>query len=119
MAKSESDSNLLGALAYLLGLITGIIMYLAKKDDAFVRFHAIQSILFSIAFFVLNIILTAALGVFALATLGLGIVLIPMLTGLYLLAVVLVWLLLMYKAYQEERYKLPLIGDMAEKYSTK
>jgi len=51
-------SNVIAALTYLLGLVTGIVfLYLEPYDrDEYVRFHARQSIAFSIAWFALNVI---------------------------------------------------------------
>lgn len=43
----DSNQNLLGALAYLGGFVTGIIILLVEKKNKFVRFHAMQSILYS------------------------------------------------------------------------
>ena len=57
---TRPQSRLIAALTYLLGFVTGVIfLYLEPYDkDEFVRFHARQSIVFTIAFIVLNIILS-------------------------------------------------------------
>lgn len=96
------DENLEGALSYFLGFITGILFLLLEKDNKFVRFHAMQSIIVSVLLFVIN----AVLGIIPLFW-----IIMPLigLVGLIL------WLLLMYKAYQGETYKLPTIGDIAAK----
>ena len=90
--------NTAAALSYGLGWITGIIFLLIEKEP-FVRFHAMQSI---ITFGVLNIILFVPL---------IGWVLSPlvMIVGFAL------WLLLIFKAYQGEEFKLPVIGNFAKK----
>jgi uncharacterized membrane protein len=91
-----------GLLCYLLGFVTGIIFLVLEKENRFVRFHAMQSILTFGFFFVLNAILHFIP--------FLGWVLMP-LVGLVAL---IVWILLMMKAYKGEYYKLPIVGDMAE-----
>ncbi len=105
-AKSGSglDQNVAGALAYLLVFITGILFLLIEKNNKFVRFHAMQSTILFVALFVLQVILGITI---------IGIVLLPIVG----LAGLILWLFLMFKAYSGEKYKLPIIGDMAEKNS--
>ncbi len=101
--EKKSDSNFKGAIAYLLGCISGVVLYLVEKEDKYVRFHAVQSTILFGGLFILNIVLMVTL---------VGILLMPI-VGLIALAL---WVFLMYKAYNGEKYKLPYIGDMAEKY---
>ena len=120
---AQSDAgiapNLAGALSYVLGLITGVIFLMMSKDS-FVRFHAYQSIFLNvawIAFWIVFSILSVILGFipflrFLAAILGLLLSL-----GLGLGGFVL-WIVLILKAYQGQRWKLPYIGDMAERYAT-
>jgi uncharacterized membrane protein len=111
---ADLKPNLAGMLCYPLSFITGLIfLVLAPYNrDRFVRFHAYQSIFFFVAMLALNI----ALGI-------LGIVL-PwrlermldrMLSLLGLAGTV--WL--MYQAYQGQMFKLPVIGDWAERQANK
>jgi uncharacterized membrane protein len=100
-------SNVAGALAYFLGLITGFVFLSIEpyKRNPFVRFHAFQSIFLSV-FWIVFIAglgaLSAALGpIFALLRL------------LLQLAFVVLWLRLMYKAFRGERFSLPFIGPLA------
>jgi uncharacterized membrane protein len=96
------DSNLAGLLCYLLGVVTGIVFLIVEKDDEFVRFHAFQS--------------TATFG--ALIVLSAVFSVIPLLgwVGNLLLGPVslVLWIVLMVKAFQGERFKLPVVGDWAE-----
>jgi uncharacterized membrane protein len=110
---NQMSSNIAALLAYILGLITGIIFLVIEpyKNDRFVRFHAFQSIFYCIAIFVIFI----AWGI-------VGIVLGPILATLWFalgtlirLGFFLLWLFLMYKAYNNERFMLPIIGDLAAK----
>jgi uncharacterized membrane protein len=109
------QNQVVAALAYLLGLVTGIIfLYLEPYDkDEFVRFHARQSIAFSIAWFVINIVL----GVFiAVLPFGLG-RLLAGLQELINLGLAIMWIFLMYKAYSGERYRIPELADLADSFS--
>jgi uncharacterized membrane protein len=100
---SGMDENLAGALTYALGWITGALFLVTEPANAFVRYHAWQSVIvfgaLSIAWFVSVSVLVVGWFV--------AFVILPPLS-------VFLWLLLMYKAYQGERYKLPVAGDLAE-----
>ena len=96
------DASLAAALSYSFGAVTGIVFLVIDKDRPFVRFHAMQSTVFSI---VASIVALMLLGV-------------PLLgRGLYVLAIIaaiVMWIRLMFKALRGERYKLPYIGDFVE-----
>ena len=100
---SGLDANLAAALSYALGWVSGIVFLLTEHDNAFVRFHAMQSVVvfgvLSLSWFVLVSIpfIGWVLAIF---------VLIP--------ASAILWLLLLFKAYQGERFKVPVAGDIAE-----
>ena len=109
------QNQVVAALTYLLGPVTGILfLYLEPYDtDEFVRFHARQSIAFSIAWFVVNIVL----GVFiALLPYALG-RLLAGLQELINLGLAIMWVFLMYKAYIGERYRIPQLADLADSFS--
>ncbi|MEA3459083.1 MAG: DUF4870 domain-containing protein [Chloroflexota bacterium] len=95
--------NLAGLLCYVLGWITGLIFLLVEKESQFVRFHAMQSLVTFGAITVGSIILGW------IPFLGWA------LDGLIALLSLVLWVILMMKAYQGERYKLPIAGDFAEK----
>lgn len=104
---TTQNKNVLGAVAYLLGFVTGIILLLVEKDNKFIRFHAMQSTIVFGGLFIANIVLGS-------------IPLLNILTGLVLFLVsVVLWILLMVKAYQGELYKLPYIGNIAEEQLAK
>ena len=107
------ESNIAGLLSYLVGWITGLIFFLIEQEDEFVRFHAMQSIIVFGAVSVVQIVL-AILAIIPYA----GTIFAIIGYIVWLVAVVL-WIVLMVKAYQGERFKLPVAGDMAEKYSPK
>jgi uncharacterized membrane protein len=97
------DPNVAGLLCYLLGWLTGIVFFIMEKENEYVRFHAMQSIVTFGAITVVSIILSFIPIVGWVLGMLLGI-----------LAFVL-WIILMMKAYQGEKYKLPVAGDFAEK----
>ena len=99
--------HIAGLLCYLLGWVSGLVFYLIEKQSDFVRYHATQSI-----------IVFGALTLASIALGGLpliGVLLAPLLS---ILAFAL-WIILMIRAFQHRRYKLPWAGELAEKYARK
>lgn len=111
------EPNVAGLLTYVLGALTGIIFLVLEpyKNDRFVRFHAFQSIFFTVAWIVFWIAWSIVWGILGAVTGGvLGLVSLPL--GLLVsLAGLACWIFLMYKAYKGERYMLPYIGDLSAK----
>lgn len=97
------DANLAAALTYLVGFITGVVFLLVERDNKFVRFHAMQSTLVFAGIVLIDIVLQMMVPI-----LGFLVVVFVVLPGS-----VFLWLLLMFKAYQGEDFKLPLVGQMA------
>jgi uncharacterized membrane protein len=108
------DPKLAGLLCYILGLITGLIFFLIEKTNPVVRFHAAQSIVFSGATIALWIILTVVSIVLYQISWTLG-NLFNLLTLLIWLGLFIVWIVLLIKGYSGEKWKLPVVGDMAER----
>lgn len=110
------DPKLAALLSYLLSWVTGLIFYLIEKDDKYVRFHAMQSIILGVVWIIVIVVLQTLFSVFifiAPALVSLLALLIPLLW----LGMVVLTIVLMVKAYQGEKFKLPVIGDMAERYA--
>jgi uncharacterized membrane protein len=109
---TRPQSRLIAALTYLLGFVTGVIfLYLEPYDkDEFVRFHARQSIVFTIAFIVLNIILSVFVAVLP-GPLGW---IVRFLQSLIEIGFAVFWVFLMYKAYRGEKYRIPELADWAD-----
>ncbi len=105
------ESNIAGLLCYVFGWVTGLVFLILEKDNKFVRFHAVQSI---VVFGALNVVcfvlwmftLIPYVWVFFLA--------INCIVGLFGF---ILWIVLMLKAYAGEKFKLPVAGDFAEKAS--
>jgi uncharacterized membrane protein len=110
-------SNGAAALAYLLGFITGIIFLVIEpyRRDSYVRFHAFQSIFLSAVYVAFFIVWGAISGTIAVISLGFLWSLLLLLWTLLRLAFFLLWLFMMYKAYNNERFMLPVIGPLAAK----
>lgn len=107
------SENVAGALCYVLGLITGILfLVLAPYNQSkFVRFHAFQSIFLHGAWIVFWIVVTmiSMMLPWSLSILSSLLWLAISLGGLVL------WIICMVKAFNHDRFKVPVIGDMAEK----
>ena len=108
MAKTSMnmEENMASLLCYILGWITGLIFYLIEKENKTVKFHAMQSIL---TFLPLTIIVSVFWAI------SWFIPFIWMLSMLIGLLTFILWIVLMIKAYQGEKFKLPIVGDIAEK----
>src|SRR5258708_36231100 len=108
----KPQANVIAALAYLFFFVSGVIfLYLDPyNEDEFIRFHARQSIGFSIAWFALLIVF----GVFiAVLPHGLG-ALLGFIQTLIDIALAVFWVVLMYKAYNGERYRIPELADIVD-----
>lgn len=108
------DPGLAGLLCYLIIPLAGIIIYVVEKENKLIRFHALQSIFLGVAEIVIAILLSVVFSLVSAVSGGLGCVFGIMLP-IYWLLVLVVNILMMVKGYQQEYYKLPVIGDMVEK----
>ena len=120
------DENIAALLAYLFGWVSGLIFFLLEKDSKFVRFHAMQSILFNVAILVFSVVLWIVSFVLILMMAMLPDVmssLMGLLTSLiwlvFSVALLVGWILCVVRAYQGQFFKLPIIGNMAEKIVNK
>jgi len=107
MAKTSTglEENIAGLLCYVALWISGLVFFIIEKENKFVRFHALQSII--------------VFGVLCLASIVLG--WIPfigwVINWLIWILILVLWIVLMVKAYQGEKFKLPWAGNLAEKYA--
>jgi uncharacterized membrane protein len=111
------QANVAAGLSYIVGWVTGLIFFLSEKQNQFVRFNAMQSILFSGGLTVLYIIIEVLTFVFAAANIGILALLLGCLFWLVGLAAFVVWIILLINAFQGKKFKLPVIGDYAERYA--
>jgi uncharacterized membrane protein len=102
VAKEKSstglEENVAGFFCYLLGFISGIVFLVVEKESSFVKFHARQS---TVTFLILLVIFLIFWWI-------------PVIGFLLLIAILVLWLFLMIKALQGERYLLPIVGEMVE-----
>jgi uncharacterized membrane protein len=118
------DENIASLLSYVFGWVSGLIFFLIEKESRLVRFHAMQSILLNVVLAVVGIVLGIVISILvvilsqisgALASIA------SLLSFLFWLAftllIIVVWVMCLIKAYQGIMYKLPIIGEYAEKFS--
>lgn len=107
--------NVAGALSYVFGIITGVLFLILEKRDSFVRFHAAQSIVVSVAVIAAWIgltILSALLGVVPVIGWLVGLVL-SLAFGLLSLGL---WLYMMFQAFQGNEWEVPYLGEQARRH---
>ena len=128
MTKSSTglDDNVAALLSYIFGWVSGLIFFVMEKDSRLVRFHAMQSILLSAAALVVGIALWIAWAVVAIIgamiSESLGALfgfLFGLLIFVFYIGIFVAVILCLIKAYQRQYFKLPVIGNLAEKFSTK
>jgi uncharacterized membrane protein len=110
----QMAENIAGLLCYVLGWITGLIFYFIDKRP-FVRFHAAQSIVVFGGLHIIYFVLSAFFGLSMLAGGFSGFSMGFALYGIVDLLGFVLWILLMIKAYQGERFRVPIAADVAEK----
>jgi uncharacterized membrane protein len=97
--------NTAAALSYVLGPITGVVFLLLEKD-AYVKFHAMQSIVVFVILFIVQWVLL------------LTVILAP-LSGLITILGFVLWLILIFKAWKGEEWEVPVLGTYARKFVKK
>lgn len=114
---SDLDPHLSGALAYLLGPITGILFLILDRHHPFVRFHAVQCLVVSVVWFAAGL---------AIGILGVLLGWIPLLGWLVEVGLAVVvsgvglvlWVLLMVRAFQGEEWEVPVLGRYARDFAS-
>jgi uncharacterized membrane protein len=112
------EANVAGTLSYVLGALTGILFLVIDGQRPFVRFHAAQAIVFTVAMVVMWILV----GVLSMLLAVVPIIgwLVGILLSLALSAAGLVgWLYLMYRAWQGDEWEAPLIGKWARQFAAR
>jgi uncharacterized membrane protein len=120
------DENIAALLSYIFGWVGGLVFFLIEKDSRLVKFHAMQSILLSAVALILGFVLYFLWFVLAIAatmaseTLGFLVsVLLGLLIFVFWIGLLIGVILCLVKAYQRQYFKLPIIGNFAEKFSAK
>ena len=120
------DENIAALLSYIFGWVSGLIFFLIEKDSRLVRFHAMQSIMFNVLVYILLFVVWIATFVLWMVAAAIGDVF-GMIVGIlsFLLwtvfgvGVLIAAILCLVKAFQGQYFKLPIIGNFAEKFSAK
>ncbi|GER87683.1 hypothetical protein KDW_18450 [Dictyobacter vulcani] len=105
------DPNLASGLSYLFWWVSGLIFFMMEKKNRMVRFHAMQSIMLTGAWTVVWVVLRVGM---SLPAIGLAFGCLSILAGI---GFFVVWLICMINAFQGKYFKLPYIGEYAEKYA--
>lgn len=108
----DIQPNLAALLSYLFGAIGGLIFFLMEKKNRYVRFHAMQSILVTAGVIVVDIVLAVLDRIPVINFVSACIV-----SPIFGLGVLALWIFLMVQAFQGKMFKLPVIGDYAERYA--
>ena len=118
------DENVAALLSYVFGWVSGLIFFLMEKSSQLVRFHAMQSILLNALVIVLAIVMIIVVSILVLilgqisgALAGIVGILSYLLYLAGCIAVLVLWVMCLIKAFQGQMYKLPIIGNYAEKFS--
>ena len=120
------DANIAALLSYVFGWLSGLIFFLIEKDSRLVRFHAMQSLLLNISLAVIAVVLWVVWLVMFFIGGAIG-DLVGTLFGLigtllwvvFWIAILVAWIICLVKAFQGQYFKLPIIGNFAEKFSAK
>jgi uncharacterized membrane protein len=120
------DENVAALLSYVFGWLSGLIFLLLEKESRLVRFHAMQSILLNVLSVVIGIVLWIVTFIFVLIAsqlagfLGTIVGLLATLIWIaFCVGLLIAWVMCLIKAYQGLFFKLPVIGDFAEKFVNK
>ncbi|MEO7673882.1 MAG: DUF4870 domain-containing protein [Pyrinomonadaceae bacterium] len=108
------DANIAGLIGWIIGIVAVVLVFI-EKDNKFVRFHAIQSVIYHLGFVVVYIAFSIIVLILSQISSVLGFL------GILFIPIWLIWMGGMIfgaiKAYQGSMFKFPIIGNMAEKWS--
>ena len=120
------DENIAALLSYIFGWVSGLIFFLMEKDSRLVRFHAMQSILLGAAaivifvvFWIVAVVSSLVVGYISSILGGIVWLVMVLVGGVLGLGIFVGAIISLIKAYQGQYFKLPVIGNYAEKFSAK
>ena len=106
------EPNIAGFLSYLFSPISALIIFLMEKRNRFVRFHAMQALILAGGVIAWEIVVRILAYIPVI-----NFVVVCLLNPLFFLGIFVLWIVLMVQAFQGKMFKLPVIGDYAEKYA--
>ena len=125
---SSVDGHAFGALVYIFGILIAAIIFIVKKDDPYVKYHAAQAIVFDIAVIIVSFIISILaifvvfifmfLGLFSPAIFLLGFAsfwVVWIAIMVFSLALLLLRLFFAWKAYQGTKFRLPILSGFVDK----
>mgnify|MGYP003288735490 CR=1 FL=1 len=127
-AKSSTglDENVAALLSYIFGWLSGLIFFLIEKDSRLVRFHAMQSLLLNVLVIIVGIVIwvvTVVMWLISTQIAGFVSALVSLVATLvwvvFCIAILVAVIMCLIKAFQNQYFKLPIIGNFAEKFSQK
>lgn len=107
--------NIASLLCYVCSPITSIIFLLIEKENKDVQFHAWQGTLFGVSTIVLNVGLNILGFLLGRMVDFFGAIILSFLLPLLWIAIFILWIVCLLKAYQGERWKIPVLGDIASR----
>jgi uncharacterized membrane protein len=117
------DANVTALIGYIIGILALVLIFI-EKDNKFVRFHALQSLLWWIGYWVILFVVCILLAVVGMVLSMISTTLGSLIWGLIGLLAMIAWLPLLagvafaaYKAYQGDMFKLPIVGNLADKWA--
>ena len=120
------DENVAALLSYVFTWLSGLVFFLIEKESRLVRFHAMQALLLGASAIILGIVLWVAWVILLIIATQISDVLTMLLNLVFMLlmaafyiGLLIAWVLCMIKAYGRQYFKLPVLGNFAEKFSTK
>jgi len=111
------SENIAAAASYIFGPFSGLAVLIMERENKFVRFHALQSTLWFFSLMIIGVVLGFVAGLPLIGWI-LGWIIRPILSIGSLLAFVS-WVFLIFKAYSNESFKIPFIGDIAWRQANK
>jgi uncharacterized membrane protein len=110
------EENVASALCYFVWWLTGVIFLVLEpyNKNPTIRFHAFQSIFLSLAIFALGIVMMIVTTILHFIPV-LGTIVALLLYVVFFVVIVGAWAFMMYKAYNKEKFVIPIIGPLAEK----
>ena len=106
--------NVAGALAYVLGPLTGVIFLVLEKENRFVRFHAAQAVTVGVVMIALSIVLSILTSILAFIPV-LGWIVAVLISVVMGVGSFILWLVLMWRAYHGQEWEVPLAGQFARR----
>lgn len=108
--RDDLNRNIVAALCYLLGFITGVVILMVETEDRFIRFHAWQSVMATGYLFCANLILGLILR--SIGPLGLVASIFNIIFWIVILVIIISSMI---RAYHGQIFKLPMVGNWAER----